>query len=253
MNVKKIKEKFANLLEEPDRIDFKDFVKDNFGEQDYIDFKKTYPESDKLAKLIIAFGNLGGGVIIFGLEEDNGQVNAIGVETLRDKADFKSQIEKLLPDNLEYDIFDFQYKESEYATLKGKNFQLVLVPNQDKHIPFLAKGDGKNIQRNRIYIRRGTETIEANYIELQKIINRRIDLNISTSTEIEFDDHLTQLKSLYNQIVRNFYDSRMIPKGVFKQILKEEPNKKYPKEDFDDFIGKMIDLKKQIIEREVRK
>lgn len=256
VNIKSIKEGFANVLESPDRIDFRDFVKNNFGEQDYIDFKSSYPDSDKLAKLIIAFGNEGGGTIIFGINEIGGKITVPGIELIKDKADFKSQLEKYLPENIEYDVIDFQYKDSDYDVLKGKSFQLVLVQNQDRHVPFMAKSDGKNIQRNRIYIRRGTETIEANYIELQKLINRRIDLNLSTSTEIEFDEHLTQLKSLYGHIKRNFYQSNgLIPRLALAEILRETeiPNKKYPKEDCDDFIVRMINMKKQIIEREVRK
>lgn len=255
INVKNIKEGFANVLDNPDRIDFRNFVMNNFGEQDYIDFKREYPLSDKIAKLIIAFGNEGGSTLIFGIEEQDGELKATGIKDLKDKADFKSQLEKYLPDNLHYDIINFQYKDSEYNSLKGKNFQLVLVHNQDKSIPFIAKSDGKHINRNRIYIRRGTETIEANYIELQKLINRRIDLNISTTTEIEFEEHLIQLKTLYGQIKRNFHHNSLIPREALSVILKETeiPNKKYPKEDFHDFIVKMIEIKKKIIEREVRK
>lgn len=255
-DVKTIRERFANVLENPDRVDLRNFIRDNFGEQDYIDFKKTYPGSDKLAKLIIALANAGGGTIIFGLDEEgNGVVNVSGLSSIKDKADFKSQIAKYLPDYLEYDIIDISYKDSDYDILKGKKFQLVIVQNQDKHIPFLAKTDGKDICRNRIYVRRGTETTEANQTELQKLINRRIDLNISTTTEIEFEEHLAQLKILYNQIKKSYSHYSIMPRLEAVAILKETqiPNKKYPKEDFNDFVVRMIALKKEIIEREVRK
>ncbi len=255
MNPKKLRENFAKILENPDRVDFRNFIKDHFGEQDFIDFKSDWIDSDKLAKHILAFANSEGGTIIFGIEERNGNTKIVGLKKIHDKSDIKSRMEKFLPESLEYEILDFIYKESEYADLKGKSFQLLSVHEQNKYLPFVSNSDGNSIVKNRIYVRRGTESIEPNYVELQKIINRRIDLNYSTSSEIEFEEHLTQLRTLYGQIKKTFISNSFFPGDIIDKILAQKaiPNQNYPDEDYEEFINRMIILKKNIIEKEVRK
>jgi predicted HTH transcriptional regulator len=254
MNSKSLKEEFAKSLENPDRVDFRNIVKNHNGEQAFIDFKASWIEPHKLAKHIIAMANSEGGAIIFGLEEKDGRVEIIGLQKTEDQANIKTKLAKYIPDDLEYDILNFEYADSEYGPLVGKSFQLVNIYEQNSFVPFLPKSDGTNICKNRVYVRRGTETTEANYIELQKIINRRIDLNYSSSGKIEIEEHLVQLKTLYAQIKKNNYLNSLFEKINLSNIYDETiPNKNYPDEDFEQFIVRMIFLKKQIIENELRK
>ena len=64
-----IKEYMYRFLQEPTREKFIDLVFDGVGEQDSIDFKKKWIESQKLSEIILGMANTGGGVVIFGVEE----------------------------------------------------------------------------------------------------------------------------------------------------------------------------------------
>jgi len=136
-----------------------------------------------LAKHLLAMANSNGGVIIIGISDDNPMV-ATGIEKLADKASLQNQLAPYLPKSLKYEVLNFTYKDSEFADLKGKSFQVFLVEGDDKHIPFLSLKASNNIKCNVAYIRRGTSSDEASYEDLQKIINRRVDSSDSTVTPL---------------------------------------------------------------------
>jgi hypothetical protein len=54
-------------------------------------------------------------------------------------------------------------------------------------------------------VRNKTETVEANYEQLQGIINRRIQTQYSSAAELTLEEHLAQLKLLYSNIERYRY------------------------------------------------
>lgn len=63
-NSKSLYEEFAVFFENPTRDSLRKLLSRNFGESNQIDFKESWPESNKLAKHILAFANSGGGVIL---------------------------------------------------------------------------------------------------------------------------------------------------------------------------------------------
>lgn len=95
---------------------------------------------------------------------------------------------------------DFSYEESEYPKLKGKSFQVLFVEDDPTHLPFAAVKDGPHVRGNAIYTRRGVATEEANYEELQRIINRRLETGYSSRRELDLKTHLEQLRVLYEQL-----------------------------------------------------
>ena len=119
------------------------------------------------------------------------------------------------------------------------------------HLPFLAKADGKDIKSNRVYVRKEGLSDEATHEELQQLINKRIETGYSSSREISLEEHLNQLKILYKQIPR--LKQRDIA-GILATPLANmfsEPNPKYPKETFEDFILRILELKKARIVKEL--
>ena len=112
-------------------------------------------------------------------------------------------------------------------------------------------------EKTSIFIRRGPTTELANYEELQELINKKIETDYSTRSEIEIDEHLEQLKLLYNQIEPIFVSYKNSFTDLQKSILKLsvgsvkdiKPNPKYPKEDYEDFIVNIINLKKKKIKK----
>ncbi len=256
-----IRESFATVLESPDRVNFRDFLKNNFGELNYIDFKADWISNDKLARHILAMANSGGGLIVIGVREINGKIDPIGIKQISDKANIQNGLNKLLPNNLEFEILDFSYEESEYAKIRNKSFQAILIQNQEKYIPFLSKNDSNSLKKDIVYVRRGTQSIQANYEELQKIFNLRISSEYNTSSEIKLEEHLAQLKLLYGQIKKHYFVD-----PIWDTVSEEEKlniqmeqahyrrnNLNYPKEDYEEFINKLISIKKSVIEGEIKK
>ncbi len=235
-------EDFARFFESPSREGLRDLLRDHVGELDNYDFKKEWPAFPKLARHILGFANSGGGCLFSGVEElDDGSFDPVGLDSLVDKADVHRGIEKFIPTQLEYEILDFAYEASEYPKIVGKKFQILLVEDSPQYIPFVALEHGDGIRKNAIYVRHGTCTEEANYEELQEVINRRIETGYSSREELGLDRHLGELKALYRHIPP--YSSLL---AFVSPLFAKNP--KYPKEDFEDFVNRMITEKKGVIE-----
>ena len=251
-------EEFAKFFEQPSRDRLRNLLKNNIGELPECDFKKELPPYPKFSKHLLGLSNSGGGAIILGVtqKEDN-SLEPAGLDKLTDKAEITGNDRKYLPDTLlpNIHILDFSYDATEYNAIKGKKFQVVMVPDDPKHIPYVSKAEGEGIRPHAIYVRRGTSTEEATYEELQIMINRRLETGYSSAREINLQTHIEQLKILYNQIDR--FNTSLNPLAITFEVLrnvvigKSEPNPKYPKEDFESFIARMIEKKKKRIEAEL--
>lgn len=261
---KQIKDVIYNLLQEPTLDNLREFLKSETGEHNAIDFKSEWIDADKLAKIMLAMANCGGGIILIGVvENEDGTVQCEGVETLRDKADISNDIKKYITTDLHYEVYDFVYNTSEYAALEGRNYQMMVIDDTPEHIPFMAKKRGNNIKDNVVYIRRGTSSEEANQEEIRALINRRINyMNPLTGEPLRLEEHLSQLKLLYNSIEREkVYYKNAVGTGMLsalKSIISSvmisgervvEDNPLYPDENYDEFVSRMISQKKKKIER----
>lgn len=250
--MKAIYESFSRFFEQPTRDGLRELLKINFGEQDNLDFKREWPVLSKIAKHILAFSNAGGGCIVIGVSQlEDGILDAVGIDSIIDKADISKGVRPYLPDELDYNILDFSFTNSEYEKIIGRKFQVILVEDKPQYMPFISEGESEGIKRDMIYIRRGTNSEIASYDEVQKLINRRIDTGYSSTSELKLEEHLAQLKVLYENISRYKYIGGI--NGVLRdafQIFDGEkiPNEIYPEENFEKFIVQMIDRKKKRIE-----
>lgn len=252
-------EEFAQFFESPTREGLRDLLRYNHGEFPYVDFKAKLQPFPKVARHLLGQANFGGGCLIVGVaEKDDGTLESVGVEKLEDKAVILNGIKKFLPavllENVE--IVDFAYQDSDYKDLVGKKFQFIRIIGDSKHLPFVSQeGQGESIRRNAIYVRRGTATEEANYEELQSVINRRLETGYSSRTEIDVRTHIEQLKMLYGQVdsfqrrLKSTYgflsgSSAMDLLGLHEKVA----NPFYPEENFDEFIARMIEKKKKRVE-----
>lgn len=246
---KKQHEAFAKFFEKPTRSSLRELLKGNIGETDYLDFKEAWPEPVKLSKHILAMANCGGGAIVVGVKQtDENIVEAIGIEKIEDKSDLTKKVAAYLPSTISLEILDFSYTESEYEKIKGKAFQVLLVEYDPKIIPLLSKKDGDGIRRNTVYVRRGTNTDEAAYEELQELINKRLETGYSNQKSIELAKHLDQLKILDKERPR----SKSSRSGVLGDMrsLAEMFGPKTSGE-YEKFLEELYDKKKKVIEREL--
>lgn len=258
---KSIKEEFVNFYEEPSRDKLRNLIQNNLGEFPRLDFKGDWLGFSKIARHILGLANSDGGCIVVGVaEKDDKTLEATGVENLKDKAEIVKGIHKFLPNVLadRVEILDFVYEASEYPKIVGKKFQVILVGTDPKHLPFISIAEGDGIQKNKIYVRRGTSTEEVNHQELQNIINKRLETGYSSRNEIDLRTHIEELEMLYGLlkssdiIPRGYIDSQLgLVDSAFKALerqYKSVPNPYYPKESYEAFIAKMIEKKKKRIE-----
>ena len=160
---KQLKDIVYNLLQEPTLDKFREFLRSQTGEHNSIDFKGQWIEDAALAKEILAMANTYGGIVVFGVaENDDKSIRIDGLAKIKDKAVVSNGIKKFLSSNLKYEIYDFSYTTSEYETLNGKHFQMLVVEDTPEYIPFLAKKESGTLKQNMIYIRRGTSCEIAN-------------------------------------------------------------------------------------------
>ena len=255
---KGLHEAFARFFENPTREGLREVLKDNVGEFNQLDFKERWPEFPTVAKHILGMGNSGGGCIVVGVEDET--LEPKGLTDIIDKTKVMKGIKKYIPsallDNVE--IIDFSYSASEYDKLQGKKFQVIFIHEDKKYLPFISSAQGKSIEENTVYIRRGTASERANYEELQRLINIRLETGYSSTKELDMKSHLQQLRILFEQIDRNLITDgyltpvrRSVQEAVEALQGKPIPNPKFPKEDFDDFILRLVELKKRRIEEEL--
>ncbi|ODC02035.1 hypothetical protein A3197_21555 [Candidatus Thiodiazotropha endoloripes] len=250
---KKLFEGFSKFFEEPTREHLRALLESNVGEIDLLDFKEIWPSKYKLAKHVLSFSNSGGGVLVVGVAENEGELTSVGLAELNDKADIEKSLTPYLPNGIKYEVLDFSYSASEYADLVGRSFQVMLIEHDSKRIPYLCKKSGDGLKDNVVYIRRGTSSTEATHDEVQKLINERIETGFSSSNVLELEEHLEQLKTLYSSTQK--YKNMGLSIGLsssammaFESMFSQEENPHYPKESFDEFIAGMIIKKKKRIQ-----
>jgi hypothetical protein len=190
-------EAFATFFSKPSREGFRDLIRRSVGETDYLDFKAAWPDMPKLAKHVLSLANSGGGAIVIGVsQEDSGGFAASGVSVLLDKTDVVLGLKTFVPRAVKYFVLDFVYESSEYAHIAGKAFQVLLVEDNPKGLPFLALADGPSVRRNALYVRAGASSREADHEDVQRVINRRIETGHSNQGALDLDRSFAQLRAL---------------------------------------------------------
>ncbi len=254
--VKQIKDIMYELLQEPTRENFRRFMKGDTGEYDNVDFKSKWIEGEKLAKILLSFANSGGGIIVIGISEsDDGMHVPIGIDALRDKASVDDSVRKYISSNLKYEILNFSYKSTEYQQLEGKNFQMIIVDDNPTHLPFISQADGKNIIQDTIYIRRGTKCEKIKTEELDKLLQRKIEAiyPLVSSTDLTLQEHLDQLKLLYKEVPEYLRSNLFHTAQLFSQLMEDVSTKRRnphaPKESYEQFINRMVEVKKKRIQK----
>ncbi len=264
---KGFKEAFSNFFESPSRSTLKTLLKDNTGEYNDLDFKRELPEKEvDMVKHILAMANTSGGVIVYGVEEDKKSTLipvGINLKESDDKTKFRQKLDKYLDRHLKYEVIDFHYPDTDtdyQEAIQGKTFRVIIVEYNPRYIPFLSKKQSEKLERKYVYVRKNYSSEIADYESLQNIFSRRIETEFSSLREITLTEHLSELKEMYPFIEKGTwyndyeYDRRHIDiDAVMYGVTRVfEPNPNYPKEDFEKFVGRMIDMKKSVIESLVK-
>lgn len=256
---------YDDFLKQPTKDNFRKLIKSNFGELDDFDFKENWVEKGLLAKIILAMANSGGGLIIIGLrEKDDGTFEPNGIDEFKEKSVINNQISKYMSPNLDYEIYNYNYDDSEYREIQNKKFQVLHVHATPERLPFISLSETTNLEKDVIYIRRGTKSEKATSDEIESIIERKISCIYKSSSDLSFEEHLRQLRILYDEIpqkirvlIRKGEPSKLSLWGISafrffggspdEYIEEENPN--LPDENYESFINRMIKAKKLKIEK----
>lgn len=265
-----IKDKFFDLIvKNPSRDGFKTFLKESCGELDNIDFKEKWITKGKLAKIMLAMANTGGGVIVLGIQENkDDNYLAVGIDELKDAADVEKEIKKLVPRNLSYSVLNFIYDDEIYGEYAGKKFQAIIIADAPEQLPFFSIGASDDIEKDCVYVRRGTSSEKASARDFETMIQRKLENVFKESNDLSLKEHLEQLQFLYDSIPQK---KRILVKkgnrfvGAMEGLqalsermteifgkpdqYEEVPNENYPSEDYEQFLVRMIDKKKLKIEK----
>ncbi len=259
---------YDQFLKEPTKDNFRDFMKKSCGELNEMDFKETWIGKGPLAKIMLAMANNGGGIIIFGVKEnEDNTFDVLGLDNLKDTADISNSISRLVSSSLDYEVFNFVFDSDVYGEFENKKFQIMVIHDTPERLPFVSLGQSEKIEKDVIYVRRGTKSEKATSEEINRIIERKIATIYSENTDMSLDQHLEQLKKLYSELPQKI--RVLVRKGSqpnFAAALKvfgerigalygtpdeyeEKDNPNYPDEGYEAFILRMIDAKKLKIEK----
>ena len=259
---------YDQFLKEPTKDNFRDFMKKSCGELNEMDFKETWIDKGPLAKIMLAMANNGGGIIVFGVKEnEDNTFDILGLDSLKDTADISNSISRLVSSSLDYEVFNFVFDSDVYGKFENKKFQIMVIHDTPERLPFVSLGQSEKIEKDVIYVRRGTKSEKATSEEINRIIERKIATIYSENTDMSLDQHLEQLKKLYSELPQKI--RVLVRKGTqpnFAAALKvfgerigalygtpdeyeEKDNPNYPDEGYEAFILRMIDAKKLKIEK----
>ena len=259
---------YDQFLKEPTKDNFRDFMKKSCGELNEMDFKETWIDKGPLAKIMLAMANNGGGIIVFGVKEnEDNTFDILGLDSLKDTADISNSISRLVSSSLDYEVFNFVFDSDVYGKFENKKFQIMVIHDTPERLPFVSLGQSEKIEKDVIYVRRGTKSEKATSEEINRIIERKIATIYSENTDMSFDQHLEQLKKLYSELPQKI--QVLVRKGTqpnFAAALKvfgerigalygtpdeyeEKDNPNYPDEGYEAFILRMINAKKLKIEK----
>lgn len=242
-------EEVYRLIQEPNRECFFDILKDNQGEADNLDFKRKWIEFSKLAKIMLGMANVGGGILVFGIDEkEDGSIDNVGLDNFEDKADIDNKIKKYIPSNLEYDVANFDFSNKKlYKEVQGK-YQILTVKSKAQEIPYILQCQINQDVAGSIYVRRGTKTIHANTIDVSRMIEKRINSTVKEST-MKLEDHLAQLRVLYKANQYTVDPFQNSPRNALMRAVLGLGGNKQPDKTYNDLILEFISKKKEIIER----
>jgi predicted HTH transcriptional regulator len=233
----RIKEDIAQFVADPSRDGLQDLIRFFGGEFDQYELKEAWPEIPLIAKTTLAIANSGGGVILFGIRDAT--LEPVGLVEMMPKQQVFDTFRSYVPSALlnEITLLDFDYDGSSYEPISGKLIQVLAIPDIPHAIPFVCEEEwryeDRHLRRGAIYIRTGTNTREADYGQIQKILHRRIGTENPAGPARSLSRELSELHELYVARFRALHEPIEVGTGP---DLDATPN------DFDEMVAFLNDL-----------
>lgn len=89
--------------------------------------------------------------------------------------------------------------------------------------------------------------------EIKDMIDKRIEATYMEKSNLQLEEHLKQLKTLYNNLTPYKYSLNRLFQWINSSISSARitgvKNPSYPDESYEDFVNRMIEQKKKKIEK----
>ena len=101
-------------------------------------------------------------------------------------------------------MFNFVFDSDVYGKFENKKFQIMVIHDTPERLPFVSLGQSEKIEKDVIYVRRGTKSEKATSEEINRIIERKIATIYSENTDMSLDQHLEQLKNCIQNCLKKY-------------------------------------------------
>jgi predicted HTH transcriptional regulator len=239
----RIKDDIARFVAEPTRDGLTELIRYFGGEFDQYELKEAWPPLPRMAKTSLAIANSGGGVILFGIRDST--LEPVGLATLMSKQQVYDTFREYVPSPLlnEITLLDFDYANADYAPIRDKQIQVLAIPDLPQAIPFVCEGEwhheDDHVRRGAIYVRSGTNTREANYEQVQRLLSHRLEHTVPNSAAARVRRELDQLRELYVARNGNAPDATVAPANLIPDGIA----------DLHDYLDRLIVRKQALVER----
>jgi ATP-dependent DNA helicase RecG len=187
------------------------------GEGKTIEFKRTLPDGNNIAKTVIAFSNMAGGKIIIGIEDKTAKVIGINDD---EAMDFPDKISNIIHER----CHPFILPEIYLVYINDAKVLVVEVfPGALK--PYYLKNKGK---RDGTYIRVGATNKKADMEMIMELERQKRNISFDEELDYELDEKSLDMEQLKSDF--HGYTGRSMNHNdlLNLKILKEEHGKIYP-------------------------
>ena len=196
------------------------------GEGKTIEFKAELPNSNTLAKTIIAFSNTGGGKLIIGV---NDQGKIIGLAPEENIFELKDKVASII-----YETCYPTVLPDIYTTTIDDQLLLIIEVYRGNLLPYYLKNKGKN---EGVYIRVGATNRKASYENIIELERQRMNISFDQEANRE-----VALDSLDISILeaRFAHTGKVLDQSVMKnlKLVIEDNNTIYPSNGLLILLGK---------------
>ncbi len=245
----RIKDDIVRFIADPSRDGLQELIRFFGGEFGQYELKEAWPAIPRMAKTALAIANSGGGVILFGIRDAT--LEPVGLGELMSKQQVFDTFRSFVPGPLlnEVTLLDFDYANATYEPLRGKLIQVLAIPDLPHDIPFVCEDewhkDDDHVRRGAIYVRSGTNTREADYDQVQRLLQRRMATELPGSSTRKVTGELEQLHALYRALLR----ARQFETESFDTAQGEPGSSASPVvPPLDDYLRALIVRKQTLIE-----
>jgi ATP-dependent DNA helicase RecG len=197
------------------------------GEGKTIEFKVELPNSNTLAKTIIAFSNTGGGKLIIGVN-DQGEI--IGLEHDVNIFELKDKVASII-----YETCYPTVLPDIYTTTIDDHLLLIIEVYRGNLLPYYLKSKGKS---EGVYIRVGATNRKASYENILELERQRMNISFDQEANREVDLDSLDITSLKGRFARA---GKVLDQAVMKnfKLVIEDNNTLYPSNGLLILLGKL--------------